>query len=50
MRARAAPGGRLVLSGLLTRQAAGVEAVYRAHGILERLSVAAVQPTSRPGR
>ncbi len=32
MRARLRPGGALVLSGILTRQAPGVEAVYRAHG------------------
>jgi ribosomal protein L11 methyltransferase len=32
MAARCAPGGALVLSGILDRQAAGVEAVYRAHG------------------
>jgi ribosomal protein L11 methyltransferase len=32
MAARLAPGGRVVLSGVLTRQAPGVEAVYRAWG------------------
>ncbi|MFN3616005.1 MAG: 50S ribosomal protein L11 methyltransferase, partial [Rubrimonas sp.] len=32
MAARCAPGGALVLSGILDRQAKGVEAVYRAHG------------------
>jgi ribosomal protein L11 methyltransferase len=32
MAARIAPGGFLVLSGILTGQAKGVEAVYRAHG------------------
>jgi len=32
MMARLRPGGALVLSGILTRQAPGVEAVYRAHG------------------
>lgn len=32
MASHAAPGGCLVLSGILTRQAAGVEAVYRSHG------------------
>ena len=32
MAARTAPGGRIVLSGVLTRQAAGVEGVYRAWG------------------
>jgi len=32
MMARLRPGGALLLSGILTRQAPGVEAVYRAHG------------------
>ncbi len=32
MAARVAPGGRIVLSGVLNRQAPGVEAVYRARG------------------
>jgi ribosomal protein L11 methyltransferase len=31
---RLRPGGRAVLSGILTRQAAGVEAVYRAWGFV----------------
>ena len=33
MIAAVAPGGALILSGILNRQAAGVEAVYRAHGL-----------------
>jgi ribosomal protein L11 methyltransferase len=32
MARRTAPGGRVILSGVLTRQWRGVEAVYRAHG------------------
>jgi ribosomal protein L11 methyltransferase len=32
MAARVAPGGRVVLSGMLDRQAPGVEAVYRGWG------------------
>ncbi len=33
MTARLAPGGRVVLSGMLDAQARGVEAVYRGHGL-----------------
>lgn len=32
MRAHLAPGGRAILSGILNRQADGVEAVYKGHG------------------
>lgn len=32
MRANLAPGGRAILSGILNRQADGVEAIYRSHG------------------
>jgi ribosomal protein L11 methyltransferase len=41
MAAHVAPGGVVVLSGLLVRQAAGVEAVYRGWGFgrIERLDL-----------
>ncbi|HUF55002.1 MAG TPA: 50S ribosomal protein L11 methyltransferase [Thermohalobaculum sp.] len=39
MAAHAAPGGSVILSGLLAAQAAGVEAVYRGHGFGRRCSI-----------
>jgi ribosomal protein L11 methyltransferase len=41
MARRVAPGGRVILSGILVRQAKGVEAVYRAHGFRREAALAA---------
>jgi ribosomal protein L11 methyltransferase len=40
MARRAAPGGRVILSGVLLRQAKGVEALYRAHGFRREATLA----------
>jgi ribosomal protein L11 methyltransferase len=40
MARRVAPGGRVILSGILERQAKGVEALYRAHGFRREAALA----------